>query len=99
MRKYRLWQKRFREERTSKVEFDYFMKQFDALMAKKDEVMKLTDSTTALGDRVKETIEIMDEDHGKAIRVFTIVTVFFLPMYAAPPLALSMAEDIRWLNS
>jgi hypothetical protein len=85
VRNYNLWLKRFREERTSAVESDYLLKVFDALMAKKDEVINLIDSTTALGERVKEMIEIMDEDHGKAIRVFTIVTVLFLPMYDPPP--------------
>ncbi|KKP07345.1 hypothetical protein THAR02_00542 [Trichoderma harzianum] len=30
--------------------------------------------------RMQEDIEIMEEDHGKAIRVFTIVTLFFLPL-------------------
>ena len=29
---------------------------------------------------VKQTVEIIDEGHGRAIRVFTIVTLFFLPM-------------------
>ncbi|KAM3435393.1 hypothetical protein MY4824_004859 [Beauveria thailandica] len=30
--------------------------------------------------RVKQSIEILEEGHGKAIRVFTIVTLFFLPL-------------------
>ncbi|RFU74984.1 mg2+ transporter [Trichoderma arundinaceum] len=33
-----------------------------------------------LKEQVKQTIEIMEEDHGKAIRVFTFVTLFFLPL-------------------
>jgi hypothetical protein len=61
------------------------VKRIDALFAKMDEIVRLVGSTKALGERVKETIEIMDEDHGKAIRVFTIVTVLFSPMYATPP--------------
>jgi hypothetical protein len=52
----------------------------DSLKAKNDEVRELYNSTEALRERVKQTLEIMDEGHGKAIRVFTFVTVFFLPM-------------------
>ncbi|KAK1687487.1 hypothetical protein BDP55DRAFT_93461 [Colletotrichum godetiae] len=33
-----------------------------------------------LRDETKQIIEILDEGHGKAIRVFTIVTLFFLPL-------------------
>ncbi|OHF04314.1 hypothetical protein CORC01_00653 [Colletotrichum orchidophilum] len=33
-----------------------------------------------LRDDTKQRIEILDEGHGKAIRVFTIVTLFFLPL-------------------
>ena len=95
------WQQRLREKRTSAVEFNYLGQRRSALVAKKDEVTELIDSTSALGERVKEMIEIMDEDHGKAIRVFTMVTVLFLPMYAPSPLARAVhgRENIRWFNS
>jgi hypothetical protein len=53
----------------------------DAVNAKMDEVRRLRRSASALRERVRQLIEITDEDHGKAIRVFTIVTVLFLPMY------------------
>ena len=33
-----------------------------------------------LKSRVRESIEVLDEGHGNAIRVFTIVTVIFLPL-------------------
>lgn len=33
-----------------------------------------------LRQRVIESIEVLDEGHGKAIRVFTLVTLFFLPL-------------------
>ncbi|KAK1842780.1 mg2+ transporter [Colletotrichum chrysophilum] len=36
--------------------------------------------TRALRDDTKQRIEILDEGHGRAIRVFTIVTLFFLPL-------------------
>jgi hypothetical protein len=30
---------------------------------------------------IKQTIEVLEEGHGKAIRVFTLVTLFFLPLW------------------
>ncbi len=41
---------------------------------------ELQESARVLRERVHQLIEIMDEDHGKAIHVFTIATVLFLPM-------------------
>ncbi len=63
------------------AERHYLLSRKDALEAKLDEVARLQKSASALRERVGQLIEIMDEDHGKAIRVFTIVTVLFLPMY------------------
>lgn len=33
-----------------------------------------------LGNKTKQSLEINEEDHGKAIMVFTVVTVVFLPL-------------------
>ena len=44
------------------------------------EVQILQHKSTALKEQVKQAIEVLEEDHGKAIRVFTIVTLFFLPL-------------------
>ncbi len=33
-----------------------------------------------LRQRVIENIEVLDEGHGKAVRVFTLVAPFFLPL-------------------
>lgn len=63
------------------VERYYLLGRRDAVQAKLDEVQNLQKSASALRERVRQLIEITDEDHGKAIRVFTIVTVLFLPMY------------------
>lgn len=63
------------------VERYYLLGRQDAVQAKLDEVQNLQKSARALRERVRQLIEVMDEDHGKAIRVFTIVTVLFLPMY------------------
>ncbi|KAH0526770.1 hypothetical protein TsFJ059_010052 [Trichoderma semiorbis] len=44
------------------------------------EVQNMKTRSRFLKEQVKQDIEIMEEDHGKAIRVFTIVTLFFLPL-------------------
>lgn len=41
---------------------------------------RLKSDTSALKLRAVRMMEILEEDHGKAIRVFTVVTLFFLPM-------------------
>ncbi|GAB1318623.1 hypothetical protein MFIFM68171_08833 [Madurella fahalii] len=74
------WKRRYREVRTMEVERYYLLSRRDAVQAKLDEVQNLQKSASALRERVRQLIEITDEDHGKAIRVFTIVTVLFLPM-------------------
>jgi Mg2+ and Co2+ transporter CorA len=63
------------------AERHYLLGRRDTAQAKLDEVQTLQSSASALRERVRQLIEITDEDHGKAIRVFTIVTVVFLPMY------------------
>lgn len=65
------------------VERHYLLGRRDAVQAKLGEVRNLQRSAGALRERVRQLIEVMDEDHGKAIRVFTIVTVLFLPMYVS----------------
>ncbi|CAM1505780.1 Fc.00g114170.m01.CDS01 [Cosmosporella sp. VM-42] len=50
------------------------------LLGREAKIHILKDKSNALKGQVKQTIEILEEDHGKAIRVFTIVTLFFLPL-------------------
>ncbi|KAJ3490413.1 hypothetical protein NLG97_g5786 [Lecanicillium saksenae] len=45
-----------------------------------DELEYMLDWMRELRQRVIESIEVLDEGHGKAIRVFTLVTLFFLPL-------------------
>lgn len=45
-----------------------------------EEIERMLDRAKNLRLKVKEDIEVMDEGHGKAIRVFTLVTLFFLPL-------------------
>jgi Mg2+ and Co2+ transporter CorA len=63
------------------VERHYLRGRRNAIGQKLDEIHNLQRSARALKERVHQLIEVTDEDHGKAIRVFTIVTVLFLPMY------------------
>ncbi|KAL9468828.1 hypothetical protein ACSS6W_010522 [Trichoderma asperelloides] len=68
---------RFREFR---VEVQYGNDQLHQLIERRREIDNLATRLWILKDQVKQTIEIMEEDHGKAIRVFTVVTLFFLPL-------------------
>ncbi|KAL7954776.1 hypothetical protein V8C34DRAFT_293425 [Trichoderma compactum] len=54
--------------------------QLHQLIERRREIDNLATRLCILKDQVKQTIEIMEEDHGKAIRVFTVVTLFFLPL-------------------
>ncbi|KAF3802004.1 hypothetical protein GCG54_00015228 [Colletotrichum gloeosporioides] len=45
-----------------------------------DELLVMLHRAADLRARVKESIEVLDEGHGNAIRVFTLVTLFFLPL-------------------
>jgi Mg2+ and Co2+ transporter CorA len=50
------------------------------LEMREKEIENMKTRSRFLKEQVKQTIEILEEDHGKAIRVFTIVTLFFLPL-------------------
>lgn len=45
-----------------------------------DQVERMLRRLVNLRTAVKEDLEVLDEGHGNAIRVFTIVTLFFLPL-------------------
>jgi PAS domain-containing protein len=45
-----------------------------------EKLRRLEQRARALRSNVKEGIEVLDKGHGQAIRVFTLVTVFFLPL-------------------
>jgi len=51
-----------------------------------------------LSDRTKQILEINEEDHGKAIMVFTVVTVIFLPLSFVTSYFGMNASDIRDMN-
>ncbi|KAI1485619.1 hypothetical protein F5X96DRAFT_674469 [Biscogniauxia mediterranea] len=62
------------------LEKDYIEEQLQMLATKDAELQVLQLCARDLKSQVKQSIEILEEGHGKAIRVFTIVTLFFLPM-------------------
>lgn len=49
-------------------------------------------------DRTKQSVEINEEDHGKAIFVFTVVTVIFLPLTFVTGFLGMNTVDIRNMN-
>lgn len=51
-----------------------------------------------LSDRTKQMLEINEEDHGKAIMVFTVVTVIFLPLSFVTSYFGMNTADIRDMN-
>ncbi|KAL7783912.1 hypothetical protein V8C43DRAFT_325663 [Trichoderma afarasin] len=68
---------RVAQNRAEKAYQDSHTRQLDIRI---QEVQNMKTRSRFLKEQVKQDIEIMEEDHGKAIRVFTIVTLFFLPL-------------------
>lgn len=68
------------------------------LRARAQDMDDLSEKTVHFKERVRQTIEIVEEDHGKAIRVFTIVTLFFLPMSFVTSFMGMNTADIRDMN-
>ena len=69
------------------------------LRKRADEIGILQDKSATLKSQVKQAIEILEEDHGKAIRVFTIVTLFFLPLsFVSTFLGMNTSDisDMEW---
>ena len=51
-----------------------------ALHSKAIELEALENRTLQLREQLKQSVEILEEDHGKAILVFTMITTIFLPL-------------------
>ncbi|KAJ4308552.1 hypothetical protein N0V84_012036 [Fusarium piperis] len=62
------------------IEDRYARSQMNKRATIDSDLLTLREKTTALKENVKQTVEVLEENHGKAIRVFTIVTLFFLPL-------------------
>jgi Mg2+ and Co2+ transporter CorA len=73
---------KFREARISLIglESPYLRVQMDDLAAALEKVGALLRRVQNLQSNAQMSLEILEEGHGKAIRVFTIVTLFFLPL-------------------
>jgi len=52
----------------------------DSVLNDHDDYIQLTDRCGPLSESTKQSTEINEEDHGKAILVFTIITGIFLPL-------------------
>jgi hypothetical protein len=50
------------------------------LQSKAIELGALETRTQYLREQLKQSVEILEEDHGKAILVFTMITTIFLPL-------------------
>lgn len=78
-----------------KVESGYGRAQQSALRSKYDTIETLKEKSEVLKEQVKKTIEVLEEDHGKAIRVFTFVTLLFLPLSFVTSFMGMNTTDIR----
>lgn len=81
--------------RLHSTEREFSRKQQRILDTRDTQINDLADSSRYLKEQVKQTIEIVEEDHGKAIRVFTIVTLFFLPLSFVSSFMGMNTTDIR----
>ncbi|KAJ3568386.1 hypothetical protein NPX13_g6437 [Xylaria arbuscula] len=62
------------------TESRYLLKTIQRLDAQHNELRGLQQRSEKLRDQLQQSIEIEEESHGNAIRVFTFVTLFFLPL-------------------
>ena len=85
--------------RTRKSMFDKFeskmLARFRQTFMGESTYIHIIRSLDSLAESLTQSIEIQQEDHGKAIRVFTLVTVVFLPMSFATGLLGMNTADIR----
>jgi hypothetical protein len=71
----------------------------DNLALSREEYVELFTRCGPLSDRTKQSLEINEEDHGKAIMVFTVVTIIFLPLSFVTSFLGMNTVDIRDMNS
>ncbi|KAG9250024.1 uncharacterized protein F5Z01DRAFT_432833 [Emericellopsis atlantica] len=78
-----------------RIERDFGRRQQRLLRSKAQSISTLREKSQFLKEQVKQTIEILEEDHGKAIRVFTFVTLLFLPLSFVTSFMGMNVTDIR----
>jgi hypothetical protein len=57
------------------------------LQSKATELGALEKRTKYLREQLKQSVEILEADHGKAILVFTMITTIFLPLHVFAPMS------------
>ncbi|KAL6869222.1 hypothetical protein ACO1O0_000546 [Amphichorda felina] len=78
-----------------KIEREYGRSHQRVLRTKQENIRILREKSEVLKEQVKQTIEILEEDHGKAIRVFTFVTLLFLPLSFVTSFMGMNTKDVR----
>ncbi|KAG6353490.1 hypothetical protein INS49_005671 [Diaporthe citri] len=89
----------YREPYRYRFEKDYIERQRRILSRRQSDVTRLQDKAAALKQHVAQMLAVLEEDHGKAIRVFTIVTLFFLPLSFVTSFMGMNTNDIRNMDS
>ncbi|KAJ5453203.1 Mg2+ transporter protein CorA-like/Zinc transport protein ZntB [Penicillium cf. griseofulvum] len=77
------------------VERDFIQKEQIRLEDRTLDVNGFLNGAAYYRNRIRQHIEILEEGHGKAIRVFTFVTVFFLPLSFCSSFMGMNTADIR----
>jgi hypothetical protein len=70
----------------------------DNLSLAREDYVDLIRRCGPLSERAKQMLEINEEDHGKAIMVFTVVTVIFLPLSFVTSYFGMNTSDLRDMN-
>jgi hypothetical protein len=84
-----------RRETLYRLESNVMNKYLDAHARDRDNYGDLQNTVDKLAQRTTQQVEIQQEDHGTAIRVFTIVTIVFLPLSFVTGLLGMNTADIR----
>lgn len=71
----------------------------DNLALAREDYDELFERCGPLSDKTKQSLEINEEDHGKAIMVFTIVTIVFLPLSFVTSYLGMNTSDIRDMDN
>lgn len=71
----------------------------EGLWSVSDDYQDLLERCGPLADQAKQSLEIYEEDHGKAIQAFTIVTVIFLPLSFVTSFFGMNTADVRDMSS
>ncbi|KAF2874298.1 hypothetical protein BDV95DRAFT_627032 [Massariosphaeria phaeospora] len=79
-------------------EAEFLQNNLKVLEAKATELDALDARTQQLREQLKQSVEILEEDHGKAILIFTTITTIFLPLSFVTSFFGMNTADIRNTN-